>query len=296
MHPQLEPQPLASRALETLLEPATAIVLAWIAAVGLVVHSDPLLATLVVLGCVGAFVAGLTGVGGAIVMIPLLLYVPPWIGTGRLELHEIAAITMVQVFAAAASGLAGHLREGFVDRRLAVTLGAGMMIGSLVGAIASRWLPAATLQGIFATMAVAGAVMLLTLKKRSAEVVAADTPWKAITGFSLALGVGLLAGAVGAGGAFLLIPLMLSVLHIPPRIAVGSSLAIALAGATTGLVGKFISGQVPGWPALALVAGALPAAQLGAAASTRLKSGQLRVILAVLIAGVAIKMWLEILR
>jgi len=292
----LEPQPLASRALETLLEPATAIVLAWIAAVLLVVHSDPLLATLVVLGGIGAFVAGLTGVGGAIVMIPLLLYVPPWLGTGRLALHEIAAITMVQVFAAAASGLAGHLREGFVDRRLAVTLGAGMMIGSLVGAIASRWLPPAALQGIFATMAVAGAVMLLAMKIRPEDAVTGAPPWSAVVGFSLALGVGLLAGAVGAGGAFLLIPLMLSVLHIPPRIAVGSSLAIALAGATAGLAGKFISGQVPGWTALALVAGALPSAQLGAVASTRLKSGQLRVILALLIAAVAIKMWLEILR
>lgn len=296
MSSPLEPQPFASRALETLLEPATAIVLAWIAAVLLVVHSDPLLATLVVLGGIGAFVAGLTGVGGAIVMIPLLLYVPPWLGTGRLALHEIAAITMVQVFAAAASGLAGHLREGFVDRRLALTLGAGMMIGSLVGAIASRWLPPAALQGIFATMAAAGAVMLLTMKVRPEDAVPGAPPWSTVTGFSLALGVGLLAGAVGAGGAFLLIPLMLSVLHIPPRIAVGSSLAIALAGATAGLAGKFISGQVPGWTALALVAGALPSAQLGAVASTRLKSGQLRVILALLIAAVAIKMWLEILR
>jgi uncharacterized membrane protein YfcA len=291
-----EPQPLASRALETILEPATALVLAWIAAVLLVVHSDPLLATLVVLGSLGAFVAGLTGVGGAIVMIPLLLYVPPWIGTGQLALHEIAAITMVQVFAAAASGLAGHLREGFVDRRVVVTLGSGMMVGSLVGAVTSRWIPAEALQGIFATMAVIGAVMLLTMRGRALNVPADAMPWSAATGFTLALGVGLMAGAVGAGGAFLLIPLMLSVLHIPPRIAVGSSLAIALAGAATGLAGKFISGQVPGWPALALVAGALPAAQLGAIASTRLKSGQLRIILALLIAAVAIKMWLEILR
>src|SRR5262245_4851267 len=108
------------------------------------------LLTLIALGFLGAFVAGLTGVGGAIVMIPLLLYVPPAIGTGRLEVHEVAAITMVHVFAAAASGVAGHVREGFVDRRLAVTLGGGMMIGSLTGAIVSRWLPAEILKGIFA--------------------------------------------------------------------------------------------------------------------------------------------------
>ena len=291
----LENQPLTSRALDAILEPATAVVLAWVAAVLLVVHSDPLLATLVVLGAGGAFIAGLTGVGGAIVMIPLLLYVPPAIGTGRLSVHDVAAITMVHVFAAAASGVAGHLREGFVDRRLALTLGAGMMIGSLTGAVVSRWLPSEVLQGIFASMAAAGAIMLFTLRGRAPEADEAP-PWSGATGFVLALAVGLLAGAVGAGGTFLMLPLMFYVLHIPTRLAVGSSLAIALAGATTGFAGKLLTGQVALWPALALVAGALPAAQLGAATSRRVRVKHLRLLLAVLIAAVAVKMWLEILR
>jgi len=286
--------PFASRAMDAILEPATAVVLAWLAAVGLVVHSDPLLATLVVLGAGGAFVAGLTGVGGAIIMIPLLLYVPPWLGTGSLAMHQVSAITMVQVFAAAASGLAGHLREGFVDRRLATTLGAGMMVGSLAGAIASRWVPGPSLQAVFATMAAVGAIMMFI--KPPAVSDAEGRAWKSLTGFTLALLVGLLAGAAGAGGAFLMMPLMLHLLRIPPRIAVGSSLAIALAGASMGLVGKLATHQVDGWPALALVAGALPAAQLGAGASRRLNTGQLRTILAVIIAAVAVKMWIEVMR
>ncbi len=163
-----------------------------------------------------------------------------------------------------------------------------------MGAVTSRWLPAEALQGIFATMAVAGTVALLAMRIQPTP--PAANHWNVATGFSLALGVGLFAGAVGAGGAFLLIPLMLSVLHIPPRTAIGSSLAIALLGAATGVAGKFLTGQVPLWPALALVAGALPSAQLGAAASTRLRSDHLRVILALLIGAVAVKMWLEILR
>src|SRR5574341_1449648 len=99
------PRPAWGRAIDAILEPATALVLAWIAAVGLVVHADPLLATLVILGAAGAFLAGLMGVGGAIVMIPLLLYVPPALGTGRLTMHDVAAVTMVQVLAATSSGL-----------------------------------------------------------------------------------------------------------------------------------------------------------------------------------------------
>jgi hypothetical protein len=289
-----KPQPFTSRALGTILEPATALVLAWIAAVFLVVHSDPLLATLVVLGAGGAFLAGLTGVGGAIVMIPLLVYVPPLIGTGRLAIHDVAAITMVHVFAAAASGLAGHARVRLVDRRLALVLGSGTMIGSLLGAIASRWVSGAVLQAVFAAMAAAGALMLLMMTG-AAPGEGPAPPWRTRTGFLLAALIGLLAGAVGAGGAFLLIPLMLYVLRVPPRLAVGSSLAIALAGAAAGLAGKLVTGQIPGWPALALVAGALPAAQLGAAVSGHLQTRALRIVLGVVIAAVAVGMWVEIL-
>jgi hypothetical protein len=293
---EIEPRPLASRALDTILEPATALILAWIAAVGLVVHSDPLLATLVVLGAGGAFVAGLVGVGGAIVMIPLLVYVPPWIGTGRLTMHDVTAITMVQVLAAAASGVAGHLREGLVSRRVVATLGSGMMLGSLAGAVGSRWLHAYVLQALFAAMAAAGAVIMLAFHRRDLAPAGQPPKWRKTVGFSLALGVGLVAGAVGAGGAFLLIPLMLYVLRIPARTVVGSSLAIAVAGALAGVAGKLITAQIPGWPALALVAGALPAAQLGSATSRRMHADQLRALLAVLIVVVAVKMWLDLLR
>jgi uncharacterized membrane protein YfcA len=294
---RLEPQPLSTRALEAILEPATAVVLAWLAAVGLVVHADPLAATLVALGAVGAFLAGLVGVGGAIVMIPLLLYVPPWIGTGRLSVHDVTAVTMVQVFAAAASGLAGHVREGFVARRVVATMGGGIMIGSLVGAAGSRWLPAAFLQGLFATMAAAAAVSMVAFRSyEPATGELAPIRWKKTVGFTLSLMVGLVAGAVGAGGAFLLIPLMLYVLHVPPRTVIGSSLAIVLLGAATGVAGKLVTGQLPGWPALALVAGALPAAQLGAAASRRLQASQLKALLAAVIALTAVKMWWDILK
>ncbi|MBI1723100.1 MAG: sulfite exporter TauE/SafE family protein, partial [Gemmatimonadetes bacterium] len=120
--------------------------------------------------------------------------------------------------------------------------------------------------------------------------------WRKTLGFLMGLGVGLLAGAVGAGGAFLLLPLMIYGLRISPRDAVGTSLAIVLAGALAGTAGKLFTGQIPGWPALALVSGALPAAQLGAAASRKLRAGQLKWLLAIVIGAVAAKMWWDILR
>ena len=64
-----------------------------------------LAATLIGLGFGGAFVSGLLGVGGAIVMIPLLLYVPPLLDVGTLSVKAVAGVTMVQVMVAATSGM-----------------------------------------------------------------------------------------------------------------------------------------------------------------------------------------------
>jgi hypothetical protein len=78
------------------------------------------LSVLVFLSFGGAFVAGLVGVGGAIVTIPLLLYGPPLVGVGRLDVKTVAAVTMVQVFVAAVSGVIVHRRRRAVRPDLAV--------------------------------------------------------------------------------------------------------------------------------------------------------------------------------
>ena len=54
------------------------------------------LITLLFLGLGGGFLSGLLGLGGAIFMIPLLLYVPPLLGVGQLDMKQVAAVSMVK--------------------------------------------------------------------------------------------------------------------------------------------------------------------------------------------------------
>src|SRR5207302_799563 len=72
--------------------------------------------------------------------------------------------------------------------------------------------------------------------------------------------VGLAAGLVGAGGAFLLVPLLLIVVGVPIRVTIGTSLAITALAASAGFVGKLVTAQIPLAPTLAVVAGAIPGA------------------------------------
>jgi uncharacterized membrane protein YfcA len=108
-------------------------------------------------------------------------------------------------------------------------------------------------------------------------------------------GVGLAAGLVGAGGAFLLVPLLLVVVGVPIRVTIGSSLAITAFAATAGVAGKLVTHQVPLVPALLVALGALPGAQLGGLASQRLSGVALKRILFVVIVLTGVRVWWDVL-
>lgn len=253
--------------------------------------------TLAMLGFVGAFVSGLVGVGGAIVMIPLLLYVPPLLAVGSLDIKLVAGVTMAQVLAASAVGAWTHGRSAMIHRRLAVWGGTAMAVGSLAGAVVSRYVAARLLLIVFALMATTALLLMCIKPAAPGSAASAKTmPFNRAAAVSVPGVVGLLSGLVGAGGAFLLMPLLVGMMHVPLRLSIGTSLAIAGAGALLGFMGKLATGQVPLVATAAVVAGSLPGASLGAQLSRRAPVGLLRVVLGAVIALAALRVWIDVLR
>jgi uncharacterized protein len=257
----------------------------------------PFALTLTSLGFVGAFVAGMLGVGGAIVMVPLLLYAPPLLRLGDLDMRAVSGISMVQVLAAAGSGVVAHHRLHAVHGQLAGIGGVSMAAGSFAGALASHFLSERTLLMVFALMVTAALLVLFVPvptrpQPALAELVTISRPCTvAVCG---TVGVG--AGLVGAGGAFLLVPLLIVVVGVPLRVTIGSSLAITAMSAVTGFAGKLITGQIPWGPAVLVVLGAVPGAQLGALVSRRLSGDRLRGALVVVVLLTALRVWWDLLR
>jgi len=259
-----------------------------------------LIVTLAGLGLLGAFVAGLLGVGGAIIMIPLLLYGPPLLGVGQLDARSVTGITIAQVCVASVSGMLAHRRRRLVHADLALWGGLSMAVGSLAGALASNAVAARTLLLTFALMAT-GAAGLMLLPGRVLEGALTTTTGASPLRFSrvrtvtVSASVGVAAGLVGAGGAFLLVPLLLVVVGVPIRVTIGSSLAITAVSSMAGFAGKLVTGQVPYAAAIAVAVGALPGAQLGAALSRRLPGDRLKLLLFAVIAVSAARVWFDVL-
>ena len=252
--------------------------------------------TLFVLGTTGAFVAGLLGVGGAIVMIPLLLYVPPLLGVGLLDMKAVAGITMVQVFVAAVAGMIAHRRGRAVHGRLVWIGGISMACGSLAGALVSKYTSPRFLLLVFALMATA-ATGLVAVRMEALElpIFAEHVRFSRLRAALVSLGVGLAAGLVGAGGAFLLVPLLVLVVGVPLRVSIGSSLGITALAAAAGLAGKTITWQVPWVLALCVAAGAVPGAPIGAYVSRRLSTRRLKAVLFVIVAATTVRTWWDLL-
>jgi len=252
-------------------------------------------ATLAGLGFVGAFISGLIGVGGAVVLIPLLYYVPPWLGVGALDIKLVAGVTMAQVLAATAVGTAVHGGAGAVHRPLAVIAGTSMAAATLTGAVASRYVTGRTLLAVFGTMGLLALLLMLVPSPEPAAPAEAVVTFDRKAAVVYPVVVGLMSGLVGAGGAFLITPVLLGLLRLPLRLSIGTSLAIAGIAAVAGFLGKLVTSQVPLWPTVAVVAGSLGGAAVGARVSHRAPPRVLRASLVVVIALVTLRVWIDVL-
>ena len=246
-------------------------------------------------GSIGGFFSGLLGIGGGIIMFPLLFYIPPLFGFDAIGVKNITGLTMVQGFFASLSAILFYKKENLVNKSLALTLGLSLFLSSLIGSIISKGVSDRYLLFIFGILSFVASILMFMPRSYlkddlTEDKIAFHKPAAIITGII----IGFLLGMVGQGGAFILIPILLYGLKIPLRVALGSTLAIGLFSATAGLIGKVATGQVPFYMAFALLLGAIPSARLGSMVSRKTKTQSLRWILAFIVSVTAIKVWYDI--
>ncbi len=244
--------------------------------------------TLLFLSFFGAFFSGLLGVGGAVLLIPLLLTVPTWLGVGVLSMHEVAGLTMLQVLAASISGWLAHRKGGAGHLPTTFSIGIPMGVFSFVGAVVSRLMPENGLMLVFGCLVIFAFFMLL--KGNPDEAIETnDFEFKRLLSVISGVIVGFVAGMIGAGGGFILIPVMLKVLKLPVRVAVSSSLGVVFIGALMGSLGKIVSLQVEWLYLLPVVAGSIPGSLLGARVSRCISPTRIRHLLLLLVFLIMIK-------
>ncbi len=243
-----------------------------------------------VLGMFTGFISGMLGIGGGIVMAPLLLYVPGWLDFPPLSMRVVAGLTIVQGLVACLSGALTHRKFHFVSNKLTLWMGITIFLTALIGGATAEHVPNNLLLILFASMAMLAAILIfIPTQSDSEHPDIASFSFNRIKSVVTAGSVGLLGGLVGQGGSFILIPLMTSFMQVPTRIAIGSNLAIVLLSSLAAFLGKALTGQIVWSLAVPIMVTAIPAAYLGSMVSHRVPVARLRMILAICIALAALR-------
>src|SRR5690625_4616537 len=112
------------------------------------------------IGFFGSFISGMLGNGGSIIKYPLLLYIPPLLGVGILSAGEVAGISAIQVFFTTIGGVWFFRKGGYLDKRLILTMGISIIIGSFIGGYGSGFLNNNAINFVYAVMATIAAIMM----------------------------------------------------------------------------------------------------------------------------------------
>ena len=243
----------------------------------------PLLLPLFITGLISGFLAGLLGVGGGIVIVPILSYLLEVSGLHtQTPMHVAVASSLAIIVPTSIFSARAHFRLGNIDADVIRQLGLFVFIGASGGAIIADMLNNAALKFIFGSLAVMIGISFLI----KVIMIRKDLPalgGRAITGVS----IGAISALVGIGGGSLTVPTLVSC-GWDMRKAVGTSALMGLVIAVPGVISFMIVGQgavqdleyMIGYvwlPAVAIISlGAYLSTSWGAWFGTRINKEQLR--------------------
>ena len=269
---------------------------------------------IIALGGLVGFLSGMFGVGGGFLTTPLLIFygIPPAIAV---------ASAATQVTGSSVSGALSYLRRDQVDLKMGAVLVAGGLFGSVAGSFLFARLK--SLGQVDVTIAIIYVIFLGTVgglmlkeaivalrpqdatrprRARNHNPLVAALPMKMrfprsgvyispLAPFLVGAGVGILTVIMGVGGGFIMVPAMLYLLGMSAGVVVGTSLfQIVFVTAVATLLHATQSQTVDILLALLLLIGGVVGAQLGARAAQGLPPERLRLFLALLVLGVAVRL------
>lgn len=204
----------------------------------------------------GAF-GGLFGVGGGIIMVPLLI---AWFHATQ---HRAHGTSLAVVGVTAVSSLAVYAIHSNVDWRTAAVVGIASALTARLGARLAGRVSAPNLRRAFALLLLAVGIRLLWNPTPTPVAVVEGAAAVAVD-LALGAGVGLVAGFMGVGGGILAVPGFALLLGMPQQLAQGTSLAVILVAAPVGTIEHLRLGNVLVRPLPTLAVGAAAGAALAA--------------------------------
>ncbi|MBM4288226.1 MAG: sulfite exporter TauE/SafE family protein [Deltaproteobacteria bacterium] len=192
----------------------------------------------VAVGAVAGILAGLLGIGGGLVIVPMLVFTLTWQAVPREHLMHLALGTsMASIIFTSVSSFMAHHRRGAVQWEVVRRIALGILLGTFLGATLASRLSTNVLKVIFVIFLYYMAGQLFTDRKPKAGRTLPG-PWGM---FGVGNVIGVVSAFVGIGGGTLSVPFMIYC-NLPVHTAIGTSAAIGFPIAMAGTLGYIVNG------------------------------------------------------
>ncbi|MEX5963407.1 sulfite exporter TauE/SafE family protein [Staphylococcus ureilyticus] len=234
---------------------------------------------MLLIGVFGGFISGLVGIGGAIIIYPAILLLPPLFGVPAYSAYIASGLTSSQVFFSTLSGSLKARKKPEFSPPLVIYMSGGMITGSMLGAFLANLFNAEFVNTIYIIIALIALILMFINVKPNLNQSSFNKPLLVMVG----LFVGIISGIVGAGGAFIIIPILLVLFKLPMNMVVANSIVIAFISSIGAFIIKLIQGYIPLEDALFLVIGSIIFTPLGFRLSKKVPSFVQKWIISILI-------------
>jgi len=200
----------------------------------------PLICLMLVTGLVSGVMAGLMGIGGGIIIVPVLEFSLGFIGVDpEIRMHVAVATSLMTIIPTSISSARAHHKRGAVDFALCRQWGPAMFLGAACGSWIASQVDSVGLSAIFGVVALFVAVKMILPMENIRLTTSVPRGFPGI--FSPAI-IGTISAMMGIGGGTLGVT-TLTIFNVPIHRAVGTATLFGVLIAVPGTIGFIILGQ-----------------------------------------------------
>lgn len=235
-----------------------------------------------------AVLGSMIGVGGGFLIVPLLTLLL------NIPVHEAIALSLLSIVAVSSSAATTYALSKHIDFELGLLLEITTILGAYTGAHISLRLPSNILMVILGVVLIyAGYRFLRNIKYEEKRRDISTPKNKLILGITVSYIAGLMSGLIGIGGGILKMPILVLILNLPTRVAIGTSAFMITITSVSGSYVYYKAGIINYYLAGSAIIGALLGAQLGSRMGLKVKAKSLRKLFGIVLITFAIMMILK---
>lgn len=241
-----------------------------------------------VVGILGGTISGLIGIGGGVIMLPILIYIM------GVEAKIATALSMVQVLFSSISGSIFHYIGKTIRINYALYFGLSSAAFSFLGSYITKYVSDTAIKIVYivTTIAILALFLLVNNDGKQEHIL---TKSKLYIIIPIGAVAGFIGGLLGLGGGFLFVPVLTCFFCLPIKVAVGTSLLAVFFNSIPGVVGKFIFVKFNIYIALALGAGSVAGSVFGSYLNKKMSHKAIKILFITVLTIAIIRVFMDLL-